>query len=116
MLLFHITTRHELDQAKSSGYYLPKGFTTEGFIHCSYGHQVLATANRIFQGCSDLVLLEIDPSALADPVVDENLEGGTQLFPHLYGALPLASVLRVHDFPCDADGQFQAPPTLLPRS
>lgn len=112
MSLYHITTRFELEQAKASGDYVPKGFAAEGFIHCSYAHQVIATANRIFRGCSDLVLLEIDPNTLTAPVIDENLEGGTQLFPHVYGRLPWVAVTSVHHFPCNADGTFQSPPTL----
>ena len=113
MTLFHITTRIELTQAQAAGrYYTPQGYTAEGFIHCSYAQQVVATANRIFKGQSDLVLLEIDPTQLQCKVIDENLEGGTVLFPHIFGELPLAAVNHVHDFPCDAAGLFQLPQSL----
>ena len=73
---------------------------------------MVATANRIFKGQSDLVLLEIDPTQLQCKVIDENLEGGTELFPHIYGELPLAAVKHVHDFPCDEAGLFQLPRSL----
>jgi uncharacterized protein (DUF952 family) len=104
--LYHITSAHEADNAKQRGVYVPAGFGREGFIHCSYAHQVLATANRIFHGRQDLVLFEIDATKLGCDVVDENLEGGAELYPHIYGHLKMAAVVRVHDFPCDANGGF----------
>jgi uncharacterized protein (DUF952 family) len=107
--LYHITTAREAEEAKQCGTYVPTGFEREGFIHCSYGHQVLATANRIFRGRRDLVVLEIDSATIDCAVVDENLEGGTQLFPHIYGHLKMSAVVGVHDFPCDADGGFSRP-------
>ena len=107
--LYHITTAREAEEAKQRGTYVPAGFEREGFIHCSYAHQVLATANRIFHGRQDLVLLEIDSAKIDCAVVDENLEGGTQLFPHIYGHLKMSAVLRVHDFPCDGSGGFSRP-------
>jgi uncharacterized protein (DUF952 family) len=108
--LYHITSAGEAAEAKRSGVYVPAGFVREGFIHCSYAHQVLATANRIFHGRQDLVLLEIDATKVGCDVVEENLEGGTQLFPHIYGHLKTSAVVRVHDFPCDANGGFSGVP------
>ena len=69
-------------------------------------HQVKGVADRLFKGSSDLVLLEIDPARLSRSIVDENLEGGEQLFPHIYDALPVSAVKVVHAFPCEADGTF----------
>lgn len=108
--LFHITTAQELEAARPAGEYRPTAFPVEGFVHCSYAHQVVRVANLRFRGREGLVLLELDPGALDAPVVEENLEGGQELFPHCYGPLPLASVRRVHPFACDAAGDFQLPP------
>ena len=55
------------------------------------------------------MLLEIDPTALTCPVVDENLEGGSELYPHIYGPLPMAVVSAVHLFVPRADGTFSLP-------
>lgn len=109
MKLFHITARADIDRAIAAGVYVPAAFAREGFIHCSYAAQVVATANRIFRGTRDLVLLEIDPSALTCRVVDENLEGGRELYPHIYGELPMTAVVAVHAFPCGPDGGFELP-------
>jgi uncharacterized protein (DUF952 family) len=104
--LFHITTDPEWQIARALGGYRPRHFADEGFIHCSYAHQVKGVADRLFKGASDLVLLEIDPALLSCRVIDENLEGGEDLFPHIYGALPVSAVPIVHAFPCEADGTF----------
>jgi uncharacterized protein (DUF952 family) len=107
--LFHITSAAELSKAMRAGEYRPGGFAREGFIHCSHRAQVVAVANRIFHGRTDLVLLEIDRAKLPCPVVEENLEGGAELFPHIYGPLPMAAVVRVYSLPCRDDGGFDFP-------
>jgi uncharacterized protein (DUF952 family) len=112
--LFHITTRAEAIAAHAAGEYTPAAFVREGFIHCSFDRQVAATAERFFHGRSDLVLLEIDAALLTSPVVVENLEGGAELYPHIYGPLPMAAVRQVHAFPPHADGTFSLPATLPP--
>ena len=107
--LFHITTTRDADAACARGVYEPAGFGREGFVHCSYAHQVLATATRLFSGRPDLVLLEIDPARLTCRVVAENLEGGAELYPHVYGVIPFTAVSAVHPFPLRPDGTFSLP-------
>jgi uncharacterized protein (DUF952 family) len=107
--IYHITSAAEAAAAARSGTYAPAAFDADGFIHCSYRRQVREVANRRFSGRGDLVLMEIDPTKLAGEVVDENLEGGTDLFPHIYSRLPMAAVLQVHPFPCGAAGGFDLP-------
>ena len=110
--LFHITTAAEAVSAYESGVYRPAAFEREGFIHCSFERQVLATAARIFRGRKGLVLLEIDPGLLECQVVEENLEGGSELYPHVYGPVPMTAVRAVHPFPPGADGTFSLPAAL----
>jgi uncharacterized protein (DUF952 family) len=104
--IYHITSKEEAGEAQKAGIYTPTAFPREGFIHCSYAQQVTAVANRIFKGRPDLVLLEIDPAALDCSVINENLEGGSELYPHIYGRLKMSAVVRVHPFPCDEEGKF----------
>jgi uncharacterized protein (DUF952 family) len=93
--IYHITSASEAKQAEQTGEYVPDGFAREGFIHCSYAHQVDGVLKRIFHGRTGLVVFEIDPSRLPCQVLDENLEGGTELFPHIYGRLPMSAVIAV---------------------
>jgi uncharacterized protein (DUF952 family) len=108
-VLFHITTAGEAHAAAAVGVYTPRAFAAEGFIHCSYAHQVRDVANRRFGGRTDLVLFEIDRGRVPHAIVDENLEGGRELFPHIYGRLEMGAVVRVHEFRCGADGRFELP-------
>ena len=102
--LFHITTTSAWHAAAASGEYRPSAYAREGFIHCSHAHQLAGVANRLFKDVPGLVLLEIDQAVLTCRVVEENLEGGDQLFPHVYGALPVSAVIGVRSFFCDGTG------------
>jgi uncharacterized protein (DUF952 family) len=93
MFIYHITSKQEWQQALSVGQYLPGHYAADGFIHCSKKEQVAAVANRIYTNQTDLILLKIDISRLAIRVKEENLDGGSELFPHIYGPLPVAAVV-----------------------
>jgi uncharacterized protein (DUF952 family) len=53
-----------------------------------------------------LILLHIDPTRLDAKVVYENLEGGEQLFPHVYGPIPVPAVVGVTPLLPSEDGSF----------
>ena len=55
------------------------------------------------------MLLHIDPARLGAEVRYENLEGGEQQFPHVYGAIPASAVVHVAPFLPGADGTFGGP-------
>ena len=95
-IIYHITSVSEWKLAQSKGEYEPQAFAAEGFIHCSYVHQLEKVVQRFFKGQKDLVVLEINPAVLRCEVIEENLEGGTELFPHVYGKLPLDAIIKTH--------------------
>ena len=104
MPIFHITSQRAWEQAQ--GEFAADSLATEGFIHCSDPHQFVHVANQRFRGRSDLVLLQIDPGLLNATVRYENLEGGHELFPHVYGAIPLTAVIDVTRLQPSRDGTF----------
>ncbi len=108
-LILHCTQRTAWDAALGRGNYTAASLATEGFIHFSKLEQIIASANRFYRGQKDLVLLCVDADRLLPRVVYENLEGGTVLFPHVYGPVNLDAVIQVVDFPCEADGTFRLP-------
>jgi len=73
----------------------------DGFIHFSDGGQVIGTASRYFAGQSGLVLLTVDPGRLNDLRWEKSRNDA--LFPHLYGALEPAAVVREDRLPDDRD-------------
>ena len=66
-------------------------------------------ANLRFRSQSGLVLLSIDTNRVIAPIVYENLEGGEQKFPHIYGELNLDAVVAVTQFEPGSDGFFVLP-------
>ena len=104
--IHHLALRSEWEAAVAAGgpydrSTLGVALDEQGFIHCSFGAQVRATANLIYSGRSDVVVLTIDPDRLDAEV---RVEGG---FPHVYGALPLAAVVAVSDYVAD---DWSSPP------
>ncbi|MBN1436719.1 MAG: DUF952 domain-containing protein [Sedimentisphaerales bacterium] len=108
-MILHITKRSEWEEAVLAGEYGAASLNAEGFIHCSKAEQVVRVANFLFAGQEGLVLLCIDEEKLTAEVRYENLEGGEELFPHVYGSVNLDAVVDVVGFPTEADGRFCLP-------
>jgi glutathione S-transferase len=107
--IYHLALRGEWQEAtKERVAYqrstLGKSLQDEGFIHCSFASQVQAIASVIFQGQADVVLLTIDPSRVQAEIRVENVDGGEEMFPHIYGPLPLDAVTQSNRVPVSVDG------------
>ncbi len=74
----------------------------DGFIHFSSAMQCAETAEKHFAGQTDLWLLGVEEDDV-ETVVWEKSRGG-QLFPHLYGELPLNKVSWALPLPLEEDG------------
>ena len=75
-----------------------------GFIHCSFENQLQRVADAFYRGRSDVVLLSIDESKLTSPIREENTEGGTEVYPHIYGPLNVDAVASVRTLVPRSDG------------
>lgn len=104
-LIYHITARETWENALQSGSYTADSLETEGFIHASTRQQIIATANRFYAGKHGLVVLEIASARVRSEIRYEAVPDG-ELFPHIYGALDPAAVIRVLPFEPRADGTF----------
>lgn len=113
-IIFHIAEREAWNQSQTKQSYRPQMLSAEGFIHCSTPAQVLQVANARFRGRSDLLLLSIDTDRVDAEIRYENLEGGQELFPHIYGELDRGAVIRVVEFKPQADGRFGIADLQLP--
>ena len=76
----------------------------DGFIHFSTARQVRETAAKHFAGQRDLLLVTVEAERLGKALKWEPSRGG-DLFPHLYGKLQLAEVLRVDALPLGGNGR-----------
>ncbi len=105
-----ILTRGEWESLNAEGTFAGAPVDlADGYIHLSAPDQVAETAAKHFAGRDDLVLVEVDLAKLQG-VKWEPSRGG-QLFPHVYGPLPLAAVVRAEPLQVGADGDMlTAPP------
>lgn len=109
MTITHFTLRTRWQQARKAGIYTHPSLDDQGFIHCSTTEQVIAVANLIAKDWDDVVLLWIDEEKVANKIVYENLEGGKNLFPHIYGPLNLDAVTAVTDFKKNEKDEYELP-------
>jgi uncharacterized protein (DUF952 family) len=112
-IIFHIATQEHWQAAQGRGVYLCPSLDREGYIHCSKRGQVAGVANRFYRGQRGLVLLcinapKVEAAIRYDLPADSN-GGGHERFPHIYGPLNLDAVVKVVDFPPQADGSFTLP-------
>ena len=93
--LFHLALASDWQAAQAHGSYRisTRGMPLEqvGFIHCSWEQQVPETYERFYSDAGEVLLLEINPGAVAAPLRADAAPTG-ELFPHLYGPLPLHAV------------------------
>ena len=103
--LFHLALKGDWEQAQDSGTYQwsTRGMrlTEVGFIHCSWQEQVPKTFERFYADAGEIVLLEIDPTRLTSPLRADAIPTG-DLFPHLYGPLPIEAVRSITPYGSDS--------------
>lgn len=110
--IFHICWQDEWDAARKTGFYGGSSQdVADGFIHFSAADQVIASAAKHRAGQSGLVLVEASVAAFGDKLKWEPSRNG-QLFPHLYGRMPVAAAVRVVDLPLGPDGRHVFPSDL----
>ncbi len=100
--LFHLALADDWAAAQRTGSYgiSTRGLTLEqvGFIHASRAEQVAGTYQRFYADAGAVVLLTINPQRLQHPLRADPAPGG-ELFPHLYGPLPITAVTAVDPYP-----------------
>jgi glutathione S-transferase len=116
--LFHLAVPEEWAEATAIGAYefSTRGLSVEqvGFVHCSYGHQLAGVASRFYGDCPQVLVLVLNAEVLASHglriVKEPAAENATELFPHLFGPIPLDAVSEVRPWNREAEGGFTDPP------
>ena len=108
--IYKICSASEWREAEHAGVYVGSAADRrDGFIHFSTAAQLVETATKHFAGQGDLVLVSANAENLGKRLKWEPSRGGA-LFPHFYGALDIAAVLRVEPLPLDPAGRHAFPP------
>jgi len=102
-MIWHIALQDDWRDAQHLGSYLvsTRGMTLEevGYIHCSKPEQIEGVAQRFYADLSELLLLEVDPERVESEIVEEPpAPGVSELFPHIYGPLPITAVCSVRQW------------------
>ena len=107
--VYKIVTADLWRAAEQSGVFTGAGIDlNDGFIHLSTGAQARRTTRLYFAGQDDLVLVAVDAARLGEALKFEPSRDG-DLFPHLYGPLPLEAVRSVRPLPVGTDGHHVFP-------
>lgn len=108
-VIYNLCRRPDWDQALALGEYRGSADDRrDGFIHFSTATQVRESAAKHRAGIPDLLLLTVETAVLGAALRWEKSRGG-QDFPHLYGPLPVARVVRVEALPLGPDGLHRFP-------
>jgi uncharacterized protein (DUF952 family) len=114
-VILHLVAAEEWARGASDALYAAPSLATEGFIHCTGDPEtLLAVANALYRDVEgEMVVLEIDERRLASDVRWEAAAPGPPpgiaadvRFPHVYGPIERAAVVRVRPLRCDASGTF----------
>lgn len=76
---------------------------SDGYVHLSAAGQVAETAAKHFAGQTDLLLLDVDEAKLAPGTLRWEPSRGGALFPHVYGEVPVAAVVRERALPWNGE-------------
>ena len=111
-MIYHLALEADWSQAQAGGgdyrvSTIGRSLGDVGFIHCSFENQLQRVADAFYRGRTDVVLLSIDESKLTSPIREENTEGGTEPYPHIYGPLNIGAVVSVRPLVPRADGVLE---------
>ena len=100
-VILHLAKLEDWPEAVSLGHYSistrDKTLQEVGFIHCSTPEQLAAVAAFVYQDyLGELIILEMDLAQLESAGLKVLFEdgGSGELFPHIYGPIPVELVLN----------------------
>ncbi len=92
MFIYHIVLPQTWEAVKQNSMYAADSLGTEGFIHCSYDHQLDGVIERYYSDASEILILKLDVRKLSSKLVSEPSTGG-EVYPHIYGPINLDAVV-----------------------
>jgi uncharacterized protein (DUF952 family) len=112
-LIYKICAAAEWAAAQAPGTYAGSAHDCrDGFIHFSTAAQLSGTLAKHFAGREDLLLIAVESGGLGDALRWEPAREG-DLFPHLYGELPVAAALWTRALRIGPPGRHTVPAEVL---
>lgn len=96
-MIYHITTKEEIDKSLISGSLSASSLQTEGFIHTCEKEQIQGVIDRYYSGRTGLFLLHIDETKLFAPLKYELAPSVNEMFPHIFGMINNDAVVRTEE-------------------
>ncbi len=93
MKIFHIVLPDAWQKVRNDPFYEAESLETEGFIHCSFAHQLDAVLQRYYKGVESVLILEIDTEKLTSKYVEEP-STNDEIYPHIYGKINREAIVR----------------------
>lgn len=113
-VIYRIVSESDWQAAQAAGAFTGTAHDLrDGFIHFSTATQAAETAAKHYAGKTDLLLLYVRTGDLIAPLKWEKSRND-DLFPHLYGPLPVSAVYRVERLPLDSETGRHLFPADLP--
>jgi uncharacterized protein (DUF952 family) len=108
-LIYKIATTEIVERARASGTFTGMPIDArDGYLHFSTAAQLSETLKLHFAGQRDLVLLAFRAGEIGGMLRWEPSRGG-QLFPHVYGMLPISAVVHEARISVSPDGSVVLP-------
>jgi uncharacterized protein (DUF952 family) len=115
-LIHHLATAERYRALPPDAPYLPEGFETDGFIHCTTDPAVLVHVANMFMKAipGEVLVLVIDPERVTSevrleapaPPAPPDSPLAAVMFPHIYGPLNRDAIVAVRTAQRSADGTF----------
>ena len=107
-ITYHLVPKAYFESQNLEAGYLAARFAEEGFIHCTDGELMLSRkAVQYYSQLQDeLLILFIDCEKLKSPVRYDDPE---QLFPHIYGPINRAAIVKISRMVRDRKGEWIFP-------
>ncbi len=92
--IYHVTTPDYYATFEHQDHFFPTGLKEEGFIHCSYEHQLPYVLGKYYKMHKMIYLLKIDTDLLEHELKVELATVGDH-FPHIYGVINKSAILEI---------------------
>jgi uncharacterized protein (DUF952 family) len=107
--IYKVASRDVFEASLAAGHFLGQPVDhADGYIHFSTAGQLADTVRLYFAGLKQQVLFQVEAAPLGEALRWEPSRGGA-LFPHLFGELPMTSVLNHAEVDVPEDGHLVMP-------